>query len=61
MFVPNDWSKVSDEALVDELISAACAGNEYDNRDNVRDAQTEVLRRLRRVPIPRADIVAKNR
>ena len=53
MFVPRNWLKVSDEDLVAELIAAASANNEYDNRDNVRDAQVEVLRRLHRRTKPR--------
>lgn len=46
MFAPKDWSKVSNEDLVTELRWAASVGNEYDNRSNTQDAQTEVLRRL---------------
>jgi hypothetical protein len=48
MFVPRDWSKVSNVVAVEELISAASLNNECDNRENLQDAHTEVLRRLDR-------------
>lgn len=46
MYAQCDWSKVTDEDLVDALVRAAADGNEYDNRAAIEDAKREVLRRL---------------
>lgn len=44
MYVPKDWSKISNEELVEALRYAAAAG--YDNREERDDIQKEILRRL---------------
>ena len=43
MYIRKDWTDISDAELVDALRWAACAGNEYDNHEAIKDAQDEML------------------